>query len=88
MINFIRAVSLIKQNLQETMNFIKRINNWRNASERNRIIERANERFQICEHKGVLWITFNGIRVVSEAMLQEDAITTVKKLREQYINEY
>lgn len=47
--------------------------------------KRAQEKYQIEEYNGVLWITLDGTLVVPESLLGEDAITVVKKLRDMYV---
>lgn len=49
--------------------------------------EVVRELFQICEHNGEIWFTYDGQPVIPESMLTESAIEVVKKLRKQYIEE-
>ena len=50
-----------------------------------RTIQVANERYQVCEYKDELWITFDGVRVLPESMLAKDALSTIRDLRKDYI---
>lgn len=45
----------------------------------------AEEFYQIKEKLGELWITYNGIPIIPESMLKEEALSTLKKLRELYV---
>lgn len=58
-----------------------------NEKERVRIIRRAHTLFQITEHQGKLWITYQGVRILPESMLCEDALSAVADLRLLYIKE-
>lgn len=48
--------------------------------------EEANHIFQICEHKGQTWVTFNGNLVCPSEWLGEDVILRLFEMRRYYID--
>lgn len=67
--------------------FIKKVNDRRLEHKHARELELARELFQICEHDGQIWLTYNGERVIPESMLNIDAIHALAQLREMYLND-
>lgn len=67
------------------MNIYERIcAKWRMKKERE-ISRSAEIRYQVQEHEGELWLTFNGCLVCPASMLKEPIVETVKVLRMMYI---
>lgn len=64
---------------------------WRNkvrGSRLHRVIQVANERYQVCEYNDELWLTFDNARILPESMLAKDALSTIRDLREDYIKRH
>jgi hypothetical protein len=45
----------------------------------------AEEFYQIKEKMGELWITYNGVPIIPESLLKNQALETLKELRELYV---
>lgn len=60
----------------------------RKSSQLHRVIRVAHERYQLCEYKGELWLTFDGARVMPESMMYKSALETVAELRQRFIEIY
>ena len=52
------------------------------------IEEDANFYYQITEHDGELWITFNSSLVCPCSMLKEEPVEAIKKMRDLYIKRH
>ena len=54
---------------------------------RERIMERANEMYQVCEHDGSLWFVFDGKLVCEMSMFScQSTVEVLKTMREKFIN--
>lgn len=63
----------------------------RRRMERNhlqRAAQLAHERYQICEHGGMLWLMFDGVRVLPESMLAKSALEILQDIRMDYIKDH
>ena len=47
--------------------------------------DEAEEFYQIKEKMGELWITYNGVPIIPESLLKNQALETLKELRELYV---
>lgn len=45
----------------------------------------ANEKYQVMEMNGILWLTFNGSPIIPENYLKDDIREVVQELRKSYI---
>lgn len=49
--------------------------------------ENADRFFQVQEHKGELWLSFNGCPVMPTSFLKSDPLTALKEIRELFVQE-
>ena len=63
---------------------IKSSNQERKLKELN---EKANTFFQVQEHKGELWLSFNGCPVMPTSFLKSEPLTALKEIRELFVKE-
>jgi hypothetical protein len=72
---------------------------WRKREERRRkekeeynkesVIQKASELFQICEHGHLIWFTFDGRLVCPITMFDcDDPVAVIGAMRDLYISEY
>ena len=54
----------------------------------NRIRKSANDAYQITEHNGELWFTFNGFLFCPCSMMTKSPIEALEELRENYIRRH
>lgn len=47
--------------------------------------DEAEEFYQIKEKMGELWITYDGVPIIPESLLKNQALETLKELRELYV---
>ncbi len=47
--------------------------------------EEAQDRYQVREFKGEIWLTFDGWLVCPESMLKDDIVTAVNQMRKLYV---
>ena len=59
----------------------------RENTDRN-IREKAEQYYQVKERNGELWLTYNGQTVIPQSMISGDILDVLRKLREDYINNY
>ena len=52
------------------------------------IEEDANFYYQITEHDGEIWVTFNNFLVCPCSMLKDEPVEAIKKMRELYIKRH
>lgn len=69
------------------MNFIKDIKANNQERKCKELVERVNIIFQVQEHRGELWLTFNGNPIIPASFLKYDILETLGKIREFFINE-
>lgn len=69
------------------VSYIRDLQDRKKKKQQARDEEVVRELFQVCEHNGEIWLTYDGQPVIPESMLTESAIEVVKKLRKQYIEE-
>lgn len=66
---------------------IQRLKEYLKAKKKEELKERAEELFQLCEHEGEMWMTYNGYLVLPTRYINIDPILLVRQMREAYINE-
>lgn len=87
---------MIKKN--SVMGLINSFNKWlerlfcggvdKEEFERNKTRERAKELYQVNEHNGMLWLTYNGSRVCPISMFETgDAVAVLAALRDFYFSD-
>lgn len=68
-------------------NLIQRWKEHQKVKREKELKERAEELFQLCEHKGEMWMTYNGYLVLPTRYINCDPILLVRQMRQAYINE-
>ena len=68
------------------MNIFEHINKRLRRRKEREAVRRADYIFQVQEHDGELWLTFNGCMVCPERMLSMDIVEAVAVLRRMYVN--
>lgn len=68
-------------------NWWKKATENKKALQAKRLQEEANELYQIKEHNGELWITYDGRLFAPQSLFTEDVIAIIGNLRECYIKE-
>lgn len=53
-----------------------------------KIIRDSEEKYQVCEYGGELWLTFVGGLVCPCSMLKDDPVESLKKMRELYVKRH
>lgn len=53
-----------------------------------KIIRESEEKYQVCEYGGELWLTFVGGLVCPCSMLKDDPVESLKKMRELYVKRH
>ncbi len=56
-----------------------------NEKRRKAAEQMANEKYQVMEMDGILWLTFNGSPIIPENYLKDDIRVVVQELRKSYI---
>lgn len=69
------------------MKLIENIKNNNSERKTKELKENADRFFQIQEHKGELWLSFNGCPVMPTSFLKEDPLIALKEIRELYVQE-
>lgn len=69
------------------MSFFSGLYNRHKEKQQARDEEVVRELFQVCEHNGEIWLTFEGSPVIPESMLTQSAIETVHQLRKKYLED-
>jgi hypothetical protein len=67
-------------------NLIQRLKEHLKAKRKEELKERAEELFQLCEHKGEMWMTYDGYLVLPPRYINLDPILLVRLMRQAYIN--
>ena len=67
-------------------NIFKSVRSKLTAIHERNIRERAEMLYQVSEHNGELWLTYNGVPVVPSHMLTNDILDTLRTLRISYIS--
>ena len=67
---------------------LEKFNRNQSEKKRLRVEEDASYLYQITEHEGELWITFNNSLVCPCSMLKEEPVESVKKMRDLYIKRH
>jgi hypothetical protein len=68
-------------------NLIQRWKEHLKAKREKELEERAEELFQLCEHEGEMWLTYDGYLVLPTRYINIDPILLVRQMRQAYINE-
>lgn len=53
-----------------------------------KVIRESEEKYQVCEYGGELWLTFVGCLVCPCSMLSDDPVESLKKMRELYVKRH
>jgi len=53
-----------------------------------KIIRESEEKYQVCEYGGELWLTFVGGLVCPCSMLKDDPVESLKRMRELYVKRH
>lgn len=53
-----------------------------------KVIRESEEKYQVCEYGGELWLTFVGGLVCPCSMLKDDPVESLKKMRELYVKRH
>lgn len=69
------------------MKLIENIKNNNLERKMKELNERANTFFQVQEHKGELWLSFNGCPVMPTSFLKSDPLVALKEIRELFVKE-
>ena len=67
------------------MSIFEKFNRSQSEKKRLQIEEDASYLYQICEHKGEIWLTFNNLLAFPCSMLKDEPVEAIKKMRELYI---
>lgn len=68
-------------------NLIQRWKEHQKVKREKELKERAEELFQLCEHDGEMWMTYDGCLVLPTRYINCDPILLVRQMRQAYINE-
>jgi hypothetical protein len=68
-------------------NLIQRWKEHQKVKREKELKERAEELFQLCEHEGEMWLTYDGYIVLPTRYINIDPILLVRQMRQAYINE-
>ena len=69
------------------MELFKNIKMNNQERKKRELIERANQIFQLQEHRGELWFIVNNNPIMPVSMLKCDALETLARVRELFIQE-
>lgn len=69
------------------MKLIENIKNNNLERKMKELNEKANMFFQVQEHKGELWLSFNGCPVMPTSFLKSDSLVALKEIRELFVKE-
>lgn len=67
-------------------NLIQRLKEHLKAKREKELKERAEELFQLCEHEGEMWLTYDGYLVLPTRYINLDPILLVRLMRQAYID--
>lgn len=70
------------------MSIFEKYNRSQSEKKRLQVVEDANFFYQITEHDGEIWLTFNNSLVCPFSMLKDEPVETLKKMRELYIKRH
>ena len=66
-------------------NLIQRWKEHQRVKREKELKERAEELFQLCEHEGEMWMTYNGYLVLPTRYINGDPIQVLRQIRAAYI---
>ena len=69
------------------MKFLDNIKVNNQERKKKELFERANQIFQLQEHRGELWLTVNSNPIIPTSFLKGDALEALARVRELFIQE-